>query len=802
MKLNKLLLFASFTLLCFALSAQTAAVPGIVKKADKLFSKYKYSKALRVYQAALATKKVDSLYIMTKMGDAARLSNNAAMARLWYSRAAKMPKADAKVKLQYAQTLRQAGEYAEAKKWYEDYRKSYPADGNVEDIIKGLDKAKEMQKDNGNGYKIEPMQFNSSKSDISAFYIGRDTMLFLSNRTGKQKPLSDNSAGNSYYRAYRAAGNGLTVSTTRYKTKAFKKPIVGPMAYNAARKEIIFARSNKTCGTPKSMKSKTGTFTQLYTVAYPSAKAKPVLLPFNSNSFNNSQPSLSADGNTLYFVSDRPGGYGGNDIYMCKRAGQSWGAPVNLGSEINSKYDEKFPFVAEDGTLYFSSNGYAGLGGLDVYSSTNQNGKWAKPSNLGGPINTSADDFGYVADAKTKSGFLVSNSPGSFGGDDIYKFTYKDQKKAYAITVRVVDAETNEAIPGANISVPCTVDPTSSMLADMNGEGRFNIANGMSCDATSAMVGYTSAKALTKPDDKGVVILTMKKQPMLLQVVVKDKDGNQVVRDVNIKVTAQNDNTSKVYRTDGGGNFSANLNNSVTYIISSPDFKEIQDTISAGARTDDNGGIFRSYTVTYDNRKINVPLSADCFAGNSIIVLTNTATNETTNSKADADGKVTLALTPNTAYTISVDGKMETFSTGNLHPGDVITLSCKFTVGETWVLRNIYYDLAKFNIRPDAAKELDRLITVMKNNPSLEIELGSHTDCRQTAAYNNMLSARRAKSAVDYIGLKISKKRLLSAGYGESKLVNNCACEPTNDSPCTDEQHQANRRTEVKVLKY
>ena len=120
-----------------------------------------------------------------------------------------------------------------------------------------------------------------------------------------------------------------------------------------------------------------------------------------------------------------------------------------------------------------------------------------------------------------------------------------------------------------------------------------------------------------------------------------------------------------------------------------------------------------------------------------------------------------------------------------------------------WVIPNVYYDLNKWNIRKDATKELDKLVKIMKDNPHLEIEMSSHTDCRSSMRYNVVLSARRAKAVVDYLVRHgINMKRIIAAGYGESRITNGCVCEPSNYSPCDEAQHQANRRTEVKVLKY
>jgi outer membrane protein OmpA-like peptidoglycan-associated protein len=117
-------------------------------------------------------------------------------------------------------------------------------------------------------------------------------------------------------------------------------------------------------------------------------------------------------------------------------------------------------------------------------------------------------------------------------------------------------------------------------------------------------------------------------------------------------------------------------------------------------------------------------------------------------------------------------------------------------------LGNIYFDLAKFTIRPDAAKELDKIVKIMNENPAMVVELGSHTDCRNSKAANLKLSERRAASSVDYIKKRIvNPGRISGKGYGESKLLNKCACEGPKPSPCTEEEHAMNRRTEFIILK-
>jgi outer membrane protein OmpA-like peptidoglycan-associated protein len=167
------------------------------------------------------------------------------------------------------------------------------------------------------------------------------------------------------------------------------------------------------------------------------------------------------------------------------------------------------------------------------------------------------------------------------------------------------------------------------------------------------------------------------------------------------------------------------------------------------------------------------------------------------------DGQLHLNLKLDRKYAIEYKGLTDTITTNNLRPEGQVGTNWKFAVGQMWVVPNVYYDLNKWSIRKDGAKELDKLVKILKENLHLEIEMSSNTDCRAGSRYNMVLSARRAKAAVDYLvqhGIKM--KRIIAIGYGESKITNGCTCEPSNYSPCEESQHQANRRTEVKVLKY
>jgi len=194
---------------------------------------------------------------------------------------------------------------------------------------------------------------------------------------------------------------------------------------------------------------------------------KPVDLspPVNTPGWE-SQPSISADGRTLYFVSNRKGGYGGYDIWKSTITDKGWGEPENLGPNINTQFDEQSPFIhADDSTLYFCSNGWPGLGGMDLFvSRLGKDGKWQKPTNLGYPINTNGDENGLTLTAEGSHAFFSSNNLDGYGGYDIYTFelpatlrphivTYvkglvKDAKDKHPLeaAVEIVDLQKNDAV--------------------------------------------------------------------------------------------------------------------------------------------------------------------------------------------------------------------------------------------------------------------------------------------------------------------------------------------------------------------
>ncbi|MBW8050684.1 MAG: OmpA family protein [Cytophagales bacterium] len=181
----------------------------------------------------------------------------------------------------------------------------------------------------------------------------------------------------------------------------------------------------------------------------------PESLPEGINSsYGDKSVTISADGKLLFFVSNRPGGKGGKDIYMCKKSRAGWATPKNLSSRINSKYDEDGVFFHPDGkTLYFSSRGHPGLGGYDIFEAKYENGRWSKPKNLGYPINTTDDDIYFVLSASGKKGYYASFRNEGEGEKDIYVINFEKPTKKLTLLTGIISDDSTHELLEANIQV-------------------------------------------------------------------------------------------------------------------------------------------------------------------------------------------------------------------------------------------------------------------------------------------------------------------------------------------------------------
>ena len=627
-------------------------------------------------------------------------------------------------------------------------------------------------------YEVKNLnELNSGELDYSAVPY-RNGVVFTSTRErstlfGCSSDFTNGHYSDLYYAEKDAEGNFRTPQFLQGDVNA--KYHDGTATFSSDQTRMIFSRNNR---------KGTNAWGNIDLKIYESHLKNGVWgeakeLPFNSDDFATCHPSIIPSGKWLYFSSNRPGGYGGMDIYVAERKNDgSWGEPINLGSKVNSSGNELFPFISPEGVLYWSSNGLGGMGGLDVFSIPISNGEEAIRYHLSEPINSNYDDFAFTTNFQGTEGYLTSDREGGAGKDDLYSWRFLGAKPKMT-PICVVDENTGERISDAYLQLNPLKQPTRGQgntvekngvnylqveatnvggkeylvlvpfedeKAELSNSGqglkkscgiRHPIIPGRLYEITVDKQGYIPLRKTVTAEEilsMGEYLIPIKNTPpMAMRGEVKDKNNDDPIPLADVKVVNSCTGEKKEIITNRRGEFTFPMDCNCDYEI----------TASKGAYQEDYEIVY-SYDIQCekDQTSILLYLEKDKFA-------------------------------PNPEPT--------------------------FEVGAVIRLDKLYYDYDKFFIRSDAAVELDKVVSYMKKYPSLEIELGSHTDARGSDEYNRVLSQNRAQSAVDYIISRgISSKRITAAGYGESKLVNHCL----NGIDCSDYFHQQNRRTEITVTRF
>ena len=408
-----------------------------IQKAEDYFNRSDYLSAIEIYKDILA-KTGDDTTVFCKIGDAYRLLNDSKDAEDWYRKAitGNEKNIDPEYLLYFGQVLTANNKYDEALYWYKEYYKARSNDMRALESINSLENISELYYDT-TFFVVFPVDINTEFSEYCPVYYEKG-VFFLSDRASK------NSGFTSWYLS-ECDSSGKLLSPEKYGKNFKTKYNEGPVSFYDHFKKMIFSQNYSRKNTNK--KSINEIPLQLFTVQQNADDQweEPELLPFTDDKYSYTQPSVTQDGKTLYFSSNMPGGYGGADIYVSRYNGSTWSDPVNLGNDVNSPGDEMFPFIFQDSILYFSSNGHGGLGSLDIFRVNLMNG--SKPRNLGAPLNSSKDDFGFVMDNDGLSGYISSNRPNGKGGDDIYGF----KQIRISFTIRIIDKATKLPVSEAEI---------------------------------------------------------------------------------------------------------------------------------------------------------------------------------------------------------------------------------------------------------------------------------------------------------------------------------------------------------------
>ncbi len=384
------------------------------KTADKLFKqKGEYEKAIQEYRKVLETAK-NKAYVNAQIGECYRLSNRMADAAPFYKAALDLNYKSDSILFQYAFALKASGQYAEAKAAFKNYASNGGKPARVERSqreLENLNKLEELMKKKS-WYEISNLEtVNTPGSEFGPFI--QDGVLYFASAKGTSAVYGATGTPFTNIFSYKTGGDASAVAEVPGINLPDRHEASPTLSKDG--KLMIFARNND--GNRKTHRE-----VCLYMSRNNgSTWSVPELMTINDVDYWNGAPSLSPDGKTLYFASNRKGGKGGLDIYRSKQdENGKWGKPSNLGESINTAGDESFPMLTEDGKLYFSSDGHPSLGGLDIFVATKK-GDNTTVENLGTGINTVSDDFGLSLKSANE-GYFSSNRPGGKGDDDIYFF--------------------------------------------------------------------------------------------------------------------------------------------------------------------------------------------------------------------------------------------------------------------------------------------------------------------------------------------------------------------------------------------
>jgi len=554
------------------------------KIADKLFDRYEYVDAAKEYLKLTEKGKGDN-YVYKQLADSYYNIFNTKEAIKWFSKAVAV-KQDAETYYKYAQMLKAEGNYSEADKQMKQFAALAPNDQRAKNFLANPQYLPTL-KSQAKLFDVSKSDISSDKTEFGAVLTNDNNFYFSSARNTARKNSNWNEEP--YLDLYKATYNeNGTISEAVAIDKLNTKWHDGPATVTADGKTIYYGSESFNENEFVKDKAKKSKFGKIFLYKATNSEGtwsdvKP--LPFNNKEYSVRNPSISKDGKTLYFSSDMPGGFGGEDLWKVSVNGDDFGKPENLGAKINTADNESFPYIADDNVLYFSSTGKQGFGGFDVFKVDLNKG--SEVQNLGAPVNTEKDDFAFSFNTSKKIGFFSSNREGN---DDI--FVAKPICGVEAIAV-VKDARTGKYLDAATVVF---VDSKQKTVGNQGTNTAGKTSFGASCnEAYSFQVskqGYESAVADVAKSEGGEVVVEVNLVPItpiiteeevILQSIFFEYNKSNITEtgaaELDKLVTVLNDHPTMVVfvksHTDnrGGDKFNLNLSDrraksTVQYIIS------------------------------------------------------------------------------------------------------------------------------------------------------------------------------------------------------------------------------------------
>lgn len=759
----KIALGFALTLITLNLFAQSARL----RSANRAFDNYSYADAVRSYEDFLRTdKKTDPVERKEALEKLAysyrRLQDTRNAERVYGELVENFTDADSRNYLYYAQALASNGKYRESQRMYSKYAESQSEDLRGRKFTVTYMDMNRFYKDSAM-YRVEYLPVNSRQADFSPMYF-KGGLVFVSARAESgvikrvfnwnQTPFLD-----LYF-----APDTATLKGTKevYRSSSASLSGASPREGNSGTLSEATADASEDLPMPTTKAEK---FSRTLNTKYhegPASFFKDFSkVVFTRNNYNAGKARKSNDGiNKL-------------KLFIADQKGKDWGNVKELPFN-NNDFSCGHPALSpDDSKLYFVSDMPGGYGGTDIYVVEYNGGQWGIPVNLGKEINTEGNEMFPFIDGSGNI-YFASDGHEGLGGLDIFYAELKD-----GIAYKGVQ----------NLGAPINSEKDDFGLITDKDRG----------------TGYFSSNRVKGVSDDNIYSFRRTCRP--LDILVFDAKTGSPIEGADVRIV-KNGSNQDILQTGMDGATKICLEAQTEY-----DFKAIKEGYAT------NNVLFSTMT-----QSSNPQMSVSIYLNKSeSTILRGTVKREVNQAPQEgvkvtlrdektghektvvtgADGGYEFEVDPNRNYALRAEGEElatneQSIGKNKKNKKKVVESDLSmYGTGDVFTLDNIYYDLDKFFIRPEAAKELDKVVGLMKKYPEMKIELRSFTDSRASDTYNLRLSERRARAAFDYLIRKgIAPSRLEARGYGESELVNDCS-DGTN---CAEADHRLNRRTEFKIL--
>ena len=434
-------------------SAILTAQSNETKRADKHFNKYEFVEAATDYLKLVTDGKADT-YVYSQLAESYFNVFNTVEAEKWYAVALETS-SEPEMVYNYSQMLKANGKYEESNTQLDLFASMRPADHRATAFRENPNYLPKIL-EKGKRFNVQNLAINSEVSDFGGT-LKNGKLYITSARNSNRKTYGWNEEPFlDIYTAY-VNDDGEFQTPSIIEQNINTKYHEGTVSFSPDGNTMYFSRESfyeKVYERDSITKYKISVLNLYKSINQEGQWSEAEALSLNGDSYSVKNPSVSADGKTLYFASDKTGGYGNFDIYSAPiDENGSVGDATNLGQKLNTEGQEMFPFISANNTLYFSSNGHLGLGGLDVFFAKIVDGKVGPIRNIGIPVNGNADDFAFSINEETEEGFVSSNREGGVGSDDIYSIKKIQPICDVLVSVTVKDSKTGLILVGAAVSI-------------------------------------------------------------------------------------------------------------------------------------------------------------------------------------------------------------------------------------------------------------------------------------------------------------------------------------------------------------